>query len=82
MSTINVILAAPRKTSSHPSRVMFVTQPPTEDSNLESKRVKMEVRPVLSFSDDDKVATIRPYDDALVVTLRIGGYNVKRVLVD
>ena len=82
MSTINVILVAPRKTSSHPSRVMSVTQPPTKDSNLEPKRVKMEVRPVLSFSDDDKVATIRPYDDALVVTLRIGGYNVKRVLVD
>ena len=25
---------------------------------------------------------MQPHDDALVVTLRIGGYNVKRVLVD
>ena len=28
------------------------------------------------------MGTLQPYDDALVVTLRIGGYNVKRVLVD
>ena len=26
--------------------------------------------------------TIQPHDDALVVTLRIGGYDVKRVMVD
>ena len=32
--------------------------------------------------DEDKVGTIQPYDVALVVTLRIGGYDVKRVLVD
>ena len=37
---------------------------------------------MLSFSDKDKVGTIQPHDDALVVTLRIGGYDVKRVLVD
>ena len=28
------------------------------------------------------MGTLQPYDDALVVTLRIGGYDVKRVLVD
>ena len=37
---------------------------------------------MLGFSDDDKVGTIQPHDDALVVTLRIMGYDVKRVLVD
>nr|XP_023928733.1 uncharacterized protein LOC112040067 [Quercus suber] len=42
----------------------------------------MEVRPSLSFPDKDKVGTFQPHDDALVVTLRIGGYNVRRVLVD
>jgi len=36
----------------------------------------------LSFSDEDKVGTIQSHDDALVVTLRIGGYDVNRVLVD
>ena len=42
----------------------------------------MKVRPTLSFSDKDKVGTVQPHDDALVVTLRIGGYDMKRVLVD
>ena len=37
---------------------------------------------MLSFSDADKLETIQPHDDALVVTLRIGGYEVKRVMVD
>ena len=42
----------------------------------------MKVWPILSFSDEDKVRTLQPHDDALVVTLKIGGYDVKRVLVD
>ena len=31
---------------------------------------------------EDKIGIIQPHNDALVVTLKIGGYNVKRVLVD
>ena len=46
------------------------------------KRSRMEVRPALSFTNEDKVGTLQPHDDALVVTLKIGGYEVKRVLVD
>ena len=46
------------------------------------KRVKMGIPLVLSFSDEDKLGTIQSHDDALVVTLRIGGYNVKRVMID
>ena len=42
----------------------------------------MEVQPYLSFFDDDKVGTGQPHDDALMVTLRIGGYDVRKVLVD
>mgnify|MGYP000930965648 CR=1 FL=1 len=42
----------------------------------------MEIRPALSFSVEDKAGTIQPHDDALVVTLRIGEYDMKRVLVD
>ena len=37
---------------------------------------------MLSFSDADKLRTIQPHDDALVVTLRIGGYDVKRVMIN
>ena len=36
----------------------------------------------MGFSDEDKARTIQPHDDALVVTLRIGGFDVKWVLVD
>ena len=73
LGTINVILTAPERTSSHPSRVLSVAQPPAKDSSHEPKRARMEIRPVLSFSDEDKVGTIQLYDDSLVVTLRIGG---------
>ena len=37
---------------------------------------------MLGFSDEDKIGTIQLFDDALMVTLRIGGYNVKRVMID
>ena len=43
---------------------------------------KVLIQPTLSFSDEDKAGTIQPHDDALVVMLRIGGYDVRRVLVD
>ena len=82
LGIINVILAALGRIGSHPSRVMFVTRPPTKDSNFELKRARVKIRPALSFLDEDKVGTIQPHDDALVVTLRIGWYDVKRVLVD
>ena len=54
----------------------------TEDKNLEPKRARKEAPQVLGFSDEDKVGIIQLHDDVLVVTLRIGGYDVKRVLVD
>ena len=82
ISTINVILAAPGRTGSHPSRVMSVARLPTEIDDRESKKAKRMALPMLGFLDEDKVGTIQPYNDALVITLRIGGYDVKRVLVD
>jgi len=36
----------------------------------------------MGFSEEDKIGTVQPHDDALVITLRIGGYDVKRVMVD
>ena len=42
------------------------------------KRVKIGIPLVLGFSNEDKLGTIQPHDDALVVTLRIGGYDVKK----
>ena len=53
-----------------------------DESNSVPKKIKTNVPLVLGFLDADKQGTIQPYDDALVVTLRIGGYDVKRVMVD
>ena len=73
MGTINVIIAVSERTGSHPSRVMFVARPPVEDSRHEPKRARIEVRLALIFLDEDKVGTIQPHDDSLVITLRIEG---------
>ena len=53
-----------------------------EDREREFKRSKKGSSLILGFSDEDKRGTIQPHDDALVVTLRVGGFDVKRVLVD
>ena len=47
-----------------------------------SKRARMDISLVLGFSDEDKVGTIQPHDDALVVILRIGRYDMRRVMID
>ena len=82
LGTINIIFAAPGRTGSCPSRVMSVSSYSNDDPYSMPKRIKTNVPPVLSFSDADKLGTIQPHDDALVVTLRIGGYDVKRVMVN
>ena len=82
MGTINVIFVVLGRTGSHPSRVMSVARPPAKYSKPELKRARVENRLALSFSNEDKVETLQPYDDALMITLRIEGYDVKKVLVD
>jgi len=61
---------------------MSITRPYAEDLTPDSKKGRMKVRPALSFFDEDKVGTLQLHDDALMVTLRIEGYDVKKVLVD
>ncbi|XP_030943861.1 uncharacterized protein LOC115968577 [Quercus lobata] len=82
MGMIHVILVAPGRIGFFPSRVMSVARLSAEDGERESKRSKKGKSLVLGFSDEDKIGTIQPHDDALVVTLRIGGFDVKKVLVD
>ena len=82
LGIIIVIFAASGRTSSHPARVMYVARPPAENPNSEPKRARLEILPSLSFSDEDKIGTIQPHDDALMITFRIGGYDGKRVMVD
>ena len=82
LGTINVIFAAPGKTGSCPSRVMSLARLSFEDGSHEPKRARLDRPLVMGFSYEDKIVTIQPHDDALVIILRIGGYNMKRVMVD
>ena len=61
---------------------MSVARLSAENLNPEPKRAKMSVQPALSFSNENKVETIQPHDDTLVIMLKIGGYDMKRVMVD
>ena len=54
----------------------------TKDTNLELKKAKVDIQPALSFLNEDKIGTIQPHYDVLVLTFRIRGYDVKRVMVD
>ena len=82
MGTIHVIFAAFGRTGSFPFRVMSVARVSSDEGVSKPKRAKVIIQPTLCSSDKDKVGTIQPHDDALVVTLRIGGYDVRWVLVD
>ncbi|XP_023875867.2 uncharacterized protein LOC111988310 [Quercus suber] len=61
---------------------MSMAQLSAKGASPERKRARVEIQPILGFSDEDEIRTIQPHNDALVITLRIRGYDVKRVLVD
>ena len=61
---------------------MSVSRLSSGDINQDLKRARVGMPLVMGFSDEDKIGTIQPHDDALVITLRIRGYDVKRVMVD
>ena len=54
----------------------------SEDGSHEPKRTRLDRPLVMGFSDEEKIGIIQPYDDALVIILRIRGYDVKRVMVN
>ena len=59
---------------------MSISSSYTEDLIPNPKWGKMQVRPTLNY--EDKLGTYQPHNDALMVTLRIEGYDVRKVLVD
>ena len=61
---------------------MSVAHLSSEGINQEPKRARVERQLIMGFSDEDNVRTIQPHDDALMITLRIGGYDIKKVMVD
>ena len=54
---------------------MFVACLSSEDTNQDPKRARVELLLVMGFSDEDKIGTIQPYDDALVINLRTSLYE-------
>ncbi|XP_065629003.1 uncharacterized protein LOC136067293 [Quercus suber] len=82
LGTINVIFAAPGRIGSWPSKVTLVARLPAGDIGRDLRSSRQAILPVLGYSDEDKAGTIQLHDDALVVTFRIRGYDVKRVMVD
>ena len=61
---------------------MSVARLLVDEDGSELKRARILIQPTLGFSNEDKVETVQLHDNTLVVTLRIGGYDVRRVLVD
>ena len=59
-----------------------MAQLPTKESQPEPKKARVNSYSTLSFSKEDKIGTTQPHDDALLITLRIRDYDVKRVMVD
>ena len=80
VGTINVILVASGRTGTRLSQVLSVARLLAEESQLEPKRARVNFYPILSFSEEDKIRTIQPNVNALLITFRNGGYDVKRVM--
>ena len=49
--------------------------------NSVPKMARIE-NPIIGFSEEDARRLHHPYDDALVVSIRVGDYNTHQVLVD
>ena len=69
LGTINVIFTAPGRIGLCPSRIMFVARLSSGDTNQDPKRARVELPLVMGFSDENKIGTIQPHHDALVITI-------------
>ena len=80
---IEVIHAAPEKLIARRRKGVLTVVLVEGDLDVQSSGKKMKfARESIAFDDDDLEGTIQPHDDTLVVTARISGFLVKRVMVD
>ena len=82
LGVIEVIHVVPKSTTVTRKGVLTVV--PVENCSDEQpfeKKMKFAQEP-LAFDNDNLKGTIQPHDDALVVTARISGFLVKRVMID
>ncbi|XP_030930617.1 uncharacterized protein LOC115956350 [Quercus lobata] len=67
---------------SHRRGILSVATPfDAEVINRPKKRPKVN-RDLITFDEEDLEGTSQPHDDALVMTSRIGGFLVKRVMIN
>ena len=79
---IEVIHVAPRGSTITRKGVLTVA-PAGDCSGKQSPEKKIRIgQESIAFGDEDLEGMIQSHDDALVVTARISGFLVKRVMVD
>ncbi|XP_023873725.1 uncharacterized protein LOC111986326 [Quercus suber] len=83
LEVIEVIHAPPRSlTSATRNGVLnVVTKERSSDAPPAGKKMKLTQEPI-AFGDNDLEGTAQPHDDALVVTAPVGGFLVKRMMID
>ena len=82
LGVIEVIHAVSRGTNTAGMRVLVVTSTREFSENQPPvKKMKSQLEPI-AFDDEDLEGMIQPHNDALVITAWIGGFLVKRVMVD
>ena len=65
-----MILVVLGRTGTCSLQVLFVAQLPAKESQPEPKKAKRNSHPILSFSEEDKIGTTQPHDDALLIIFR------------
>ena len=82
LGVIEVIHAVPKGMNAAESRVLVVASTGECSVNQQPiKKMKSRLEPI-AFDEEDLEGMIQPHDDTLVITARISGFLVKRVMVD
>ena len=83
LGTIHVIFTKPRSDVGVSSSVMSTVRGPNVEARDQAPKItRVMATLTLVFVKEDKEGTFQPHDDALVATIRISGYDVRRVLLD
>ncbi|XP_075645266.1 uncharacterized protein LOC142616271 [Castanea sativa] len=83
LEVIEVIHAVPKGTPVSRTRGILAVVPAENCAGEHSPRKKlMYTKQPIAFDNDDMEGTIQPHDNALVVTARIRGFIVKRIMID
>ncbi|XP_075655090.1 uncharacterized protein LOC142625292 [Castanea sativa] len=84
LGVIEVIHVVPKSVSASRTKGIMAVVLARSCAGEHSPRKKLRyVKQPIAFDDDDDMeGTIQPHDDALVVTVRIKGFAVKRIMID